>query len=817
MNFRACAIHSSKFVIFFLLMSAIAACAQPSSKKKSPEVNQDKTDEVPVVPVVPVVPTEEIETPQVSIEFVFIKDDQEPITTAESINDIFQVNCVSCHSQATSANINDPDLSKIPFKNSNNDSIEKLGNLILERMEDSSKPMPPSGNLSTDTIDRVKEWKKDGFKSNAQVAIEVERSAYKFEYKKSTDAKWLLFQDKDNRMLTNFADSEVGSEIGLDIRVLGPKSSVVFEESIPWKVDRSMSVKKLTFQILEEDSKKPKLLYDGAVKLAEESNNRAKLKWEMASDNRTSADELEYLIKRCDFEATFQDQCTVEDATAQTEWIANLDQFEFQKSSSVNSLLFVLVRDKMGNQSLYKPVYISLDKMIPQVGALEVIDMSARSFTLSWSPAEDQMTPANKLEYKVISSYKNSFVSIEMALQEADVVSDWQKSLLLQNITGLNQNQEYFVTVLVRDMAGNMAMYPAAKIVSVRPSLDNRYDINDHGEMCGQRLGYLKAFSCLEGEIIPITVGGHVPQQGYPEFADGGSRDLDCDRPALLGLGSDGRCPPFARLGRLKSYDKQGNEVKDTETVFICRRYVGRFGMQPWQGAAYDAKVFPGFEDVAIIQHSPKTGETCYFQMLSSKDARRVPAPHEKELPADAPDYAESAKDFWLSPRATANINCNNCHDADAWIHTPHVDQVVDQNGEKILPSHPFGKYSVIGPLYFADWNTNNTIDVEREPGERKNQCVECHRMGAETCSTLAPQSIGEWRSTNLSTYAMNTFNLSHWMPPEHRQVNNQNDFDNDVDNLKSDWEEIQNCCQNPSADGCKITRVRTPPPLFVQ
>src|SRR5690606_27244761 len=140
------------------------------------------------------------------------------------------------------------------------------------------------------------------------------------------------------------------------------------------------------------------------------------------------------------------------------------------------------------------------------------------------------------------------------------------------------------------------------------PSNDPDYDILTYGKECAARLGELKPFNCLDGEIIPITVGGHVPEEGYPAFGPGGDRDQTCDKPALLGLGSDGRCPPYARLGRLKSFAPNGDERTDVETVFICRRYKGRFGPQTYRGETVDASVFPAFEDVAIIQRNKTTG-----------------------------------------------------------------------------------------------------------------------------------------------------------------------------------------------------------------
>lgn len=356
---------------------------------------------------------------------------------------------------------------------------------------------------------------------------------------------------------------------------------------------------------------------------------------------------------------------------------------------------------------------------------------------------------------------------------------------------------------------------PEGKIVEsgtsfgLAQNFEHTDDAVNYGKVCAQRLGSLpRDWSCLDGKVIPITRNGEVVPFGKHQPLD------PCDNQIYLGLGNQGQCVPYARLGRLKT-------KPDVETVFICRRY--KIGDTVLEGDEDQAtKVtdhipedVPLFQDVAIVQHNVKTGETCYFQALSGstqmqgKDipAKRIPPPDEEEIPADiqqkyaslpANQQPRKASAFWIKPSQPGmnpyggGFQCVNCHDSDPFMHSPYVDQLnyVFPEGhpfagrkDKLVPCAPGspeaiakpecvflknganyakGKYSQLHKTREKWWPKSYHIAPKND-----DTCVKCHKIGSiNTCRLWVRDSVGgksvypEW----VTDYGK-AFPESHWMP----------------------------------------------------
>ncbi len=307
-------------------------------------------------------------------------------------------------------------------------------------------------------------------------------------------------------------------------------------------------------------------------------------------------------------------------------------------------------------------------------------------------------------------------------------------------------------------------------------------EIVKYGQICADKLGPIPSFSCNDdGQVLPITVtqpNGTVttPTTPVPK----------CDRPIYLGTGDNNYCKPFARIGRLKT--KEG-----VETTFICRQY----GQVP--GADH-----PLFNDVAIVQHSTVTGETCWFQALSSNSGplygKRVPPPTELVRPDGLDPRAKNAEQFWLTPQGTAGINCVNCHDSDPFMHSPYVDQV-RQGDSTLVASSPRSKYIMLGPQFgFGNWPTAYNVTPSGNA-----LCDTCHRIGSlNTCETWVRDSSNRNPFQKTSRYLKNQktpnagkYPLAYWMPPPDGQ---------DVHHTSvADWNEIagpayanlEKCCNS--------------------
>lgn len=279
-------------------------------------------------------------------------------------------------------------------------------------------------------------------------------------------------------------------------------------------------------------------------------------------------------------------------------------------------------------------------------------------------------------------------------------------------------------------------------------SHNNSYDIKKMGDECAILVSEIPVFSCLNGEVIPITQDGESIDK-VPHSITANTR---CDKPKRAHAGTDnGRCQPFSRVGRLKS------DNPDVQINFICRKF-----------DIVENKEDKMFNGVAVVAHNTKTGDTCFFRqndnydpiskiitqnITHSRDATRVPPP--SEIEEDTPDGFPTAKTFWKTPQQAAKQNCMACHDAGPFIHTPHVDQVklADTDEKVVYPMnncsgiedpHCDPKYRVVGKP-FEKWGQPSYINPIG------NQCMSCHILGPNLSSgCLTKDATGQLTSDNV-------------------------------------------------------------------
>lgn len=320
--------------------------------------------------------------------------------------------------------------------------------------------------------------------------------------------------------------------------------------------------------------------------------------------------------------------------------------------------------------------------------------------------------------------------------------------------------------------AGNASGRPASAVKPrLHPALNkDPKRLAEYGKMCAEMVGKIRPFNCLEGTIVPITVGGKTPAQYQP--------GMTCDRPALLPYDDDsfGQCTPYSRLLDL-SYGK-------TQISAMCRREQLR------------DKDSPYFDEVDIVAHNADTGETCWFhaesdpaQKKTGFDASRVPPPDEVQ----PPPQKIAAGRFWWSPTATAGKNCLSCHDADPFMYSPWIGQL-----RYLLPADPLGRYSNVGKE-FALWHSNSL-------STRDNTCVGCHRIGDQmSCSLYVEMATGRKPAVGGNALAK-SYPLSHWMPVD----NNQSKAYWEQANLES-LNQLLDCCANPANPQCTVKPIVTP------
>ena len=202
-----------------------------------------------------------------------------------------------------------------------------------------------------------------------------------------------------------------------------------------------------------------------------------------------------------------------------------------------------------------------------------------------------------------------------------------------------------------------------------------------HAQTCAQYLGPIPAMSCEDAEIMPITVDG-VEVDTTPS---------DCDRPSAL----TGTCEVGER---------------------IAARYVGTHH----DGTARPEVVFMNFcrdGGMGVIGHNSTTGATCFFHINMEHDNSEL-------HPGSAdPNY----DDFWQSAAVVAADNCQRCHQADPWLHSPWIDQLRDP-GDPDQPLVPVAAtadspYIVVGDQF----------SQPHSDGAPDNSCTSCHRAQCDT------------------------------------------------------------------------------------
>lgn len=231
-----------------------------------------------------------------------------------------------------------------------------------------------------------------------------------------------------------------------------------------------------------------------------------------------------------------------------------------------------------------------------------------------------------------------------------------------------------------------------------------------HAQTCAQYLGPIPAMNCADAFDIPITIDGD-PVDGWPD---------SCDRPSAL----TGDCQP-AKVNRYPGMHHDGSPRPEVVFMTFCRD--GGLG---------------------AIGHNSETGATCFFQ--SNGSGTRL-HPGSKD-----PDYDV----YWDPPDIVAADNCQGCHQADPWLHSPWIDQVKDLSdpNEPLVPltATATSPYIVIGEDF--------TQPIHN--GAPKNRCTSCHRAQCSQFSmdlTLLPMPAPFDAYTESDLHADDRIEVKAW------------------------------------------------------
>jgi hypothetical protein len=303
--------------------------------------------------------------------------------------------------------------------------------------------------------------------------------------------------------------------------------------------------------------------------------------------------------------------------------------------------------------------------------------------------------------------------------------------------------------------------------------------------------GDYSTFNCLDSTPIATTVTGADGQVSRP-----GAEVAACDNPQYIYSLCEGNAVSGTSNGpRVTSAANEDG----TEWVLLCRK------AKPDEGA---------YNDIAMIGHNPYTGKTCFFQnaLYSRTDGLHVPHPGDKVESTDSPQQSAS---LWsgIHGGLGSGIQCAKCHDADPFIHTPWIDQALDQNGDPVVPRMGIDEDFALGyadaPYTIVNTQGQGWTMPKVLVSPEAAACTNCHRIGdGEWTDGWIDRLVGEdsaW--TNITTEAYRSFAHTFWMPPDMDGLDQETWADSDFGRAVKF---IQNCGRDPSS--CQWAELPTEP-----
>ncbi|TCO69050.1 fibronectin type III domain-containing protein [Marinisporobacter balticus] len=231
--------------------------------------------------------------------------------------------------------------------------------------------------------------------------------------------------------------------------------------------------------LLSADTTEPTVGNGGTITASNETANSVDVSWTAGSDDRTAEGNLSYKVvyATTDNINSVADIETSANGTVAKDWTANINNFQVTGLTENTTYYFnVLVKDEAGNIAVYtvasKATVLSADATAPTVGNSGTITASnetVNSVDVSWTAGNDNRTAEGNLSYKVVYATTdniNSVADIETS-GNGTVAKNWTANITSATVTGLNENTTYYFNVLVKDEAGNIAVYTVASKATV--------------------------------------------------------------------------------------------------------------------------------------------------------------------------------------------------------------------------------------------------------------------------------------------------------------------------------------------------------------
>lgn len=332
-------------------------------------------------------------------------------------------------------------------------------------------------------------------------------------------------------------------------------------------------------------------------------------------------------------------------------------------------------------------------------------------------------------------------------------------------------------------------------LFATRSFADVKRDLWIYAEQCSAKvninpLELSGPFDCTTGtkigvqstEINSATGKYETKKRDVGEAHDLHRQPTECDYPVWLSK----KCYGSSYIQKLKFKNP------DVTGALLCRH------KRVWSNDK------DNFDDVAIIVHNRRNGETCWFQshLRGGLDGRNVPGFLKKGSTTSArttltPAEKNTINDFWKNPSNAADIKCLHCHDNGPWMNS----RWLYESGIGLSDS-PTSPYKNSQEPFKSKWKKMEFITVgEFGLGPEEEACTDCHKIAVrgrlgikkyKSCDTWINYTTGLAHPPKANAWAKKHPH-STWMPEHHNQGSRDKWNKRYEDHVK----QIVSCCKS--------------------
>ncbi|MFO7767731.1 MAG: hypothetical protein R6W82_02070 [bacterium] len=249
----------------------------------------------------------------------------------------------------------------------------------------------------------------------------------------------------------------------------------------------------------------------GSISFMQVAGDSCLVVWSPATDDVSAQPALSYTVVRSDG----PDVLTVTDAQANgttvIDWTADTYTARDRGLAGESRYYYnVLVRDEASNTAAYMMAELNTPDATPPTpgdgGTIASEDSTFTSIRVSWHPAGDTRTLPGGLQYRVVYSLDPDVATVAEAQVNGTISMDWTTvSSTEWEMTGLQPDTSYYVNVLVRDAAGNMAAY----------TMETLHTLFE---------GVFYARGGMQGDVIRVRLDGTHPRTVFTGLSTNGVR-----------------------------------------------------------------------------------------------------------------------------------------------------------------------------------------------------------------------------------------------------------------------------------------------------